>query len=59
MARSQGQRSASASGMPDRIFSMFAAGWKSSPSAVHGDRFVVAEAEKTESLDELRHVLRN
>src|SRR5579875_3043202 len=33
MARSQGQRSASVSGWPVRIFSMLAAGWKESASA--------------------------
>jgi hypothetical protein len=33
MASSQGHRSSSVSGVPDDIFSMFAGGWKSSPSA--------------------------
>ena len=33
MARSHGQRSSSVSGIPARIFSTFAAGWKSSASA--------------------------
>src|SRR5215467_5084656 len=44
MALNQGQRSASVSGTPARIFSMLERGWKSSPSAKRQCRFPASKA---------------